>query len=33
MVCAHQLDLAAAQREIAGNWIAAYQAYVKGNGQ
>jgi hypothetical protein len=30
MVCAHQLDLAAAQREIAGNWIAAYQAYVKG---
>lgn len=33
MVCAHQLDLATAQREIAGNWIAAYQAYVKGTGQ
>lgn len=33
MVCAHQLDLATAQREIAGNWIAAYQAYVKGIGQ
>lgn len=30
MVCAHQLDLATAQREIAGNWIAAYQAYMKG---
>lgn len=33
MVCAHQLDLATAQREIAGNWIAAFNAYVKGAGQ
>jgi hypothetical protein len=33
MVCAGKLDLATAQREIAGNWIAAYQAYVKGLGQ
>jgi hypothetical protein len=27
MVCSGQLDLATAQREIAGNWIAAYKKY------
>jgi len=30
LVCSGRLDLATAQREIAGNWIAAYQAYVRG---
>lgn len=29
MVCSRQLDLAVAQRAIATNWIAAYQAYVR----
>jgi hypothetical protein len=28
-ICAGELDLATAQREIAGNWIAAYQKYVR----
>jgi hypothetical protein len=29
MVCSRQLDLAAAQKAIATNWIAAYQEYVQ----
>ncbi|MGB6743228.1 MAG: hypothetical protein WBE38_06170 [Terracidiphilus sp.] len=29
MVCSRQLDLAAAQKAIATNWIAAYQKYVR----
>ena len=29
MVCAGQLDLATAQQEIAGNWIAAYKKYFR----
>ena len=29
MVCSHQIDLAAAQKAIATNWIAAYQQYVQ----
>lgn len=29
MVCAGQLDLATAQHEIAGNWIAAYKKYFR----
>jgi hypothetical protein len=29
MVCAGQLDLATAQHEIAGNWIAAYRKYFR----
>ena len=28
LVCAGQLDLKTAQREIASNWIEAYQKYV-----
>jgi hypothetical protein len=29
LVCAGQLDLKTAQREIASNWIEAYQKYVR----
>jgi hypothetical protein len=29
MVCSHQLDLAAAQKAIATDWIVAYQKYVR----
>jgi hypothetical protein len=29
MVCDGSLDLAEAQREIAGNWIAAYKKYFQ----
>ena len=32
MVCSHRLDLAVAQKAIAGNWIAAYQQYVQPSG-
>lgn len=32
LVCAGQLDLATAQREIAGNWIAAYKKYFHTDG-
>jgi len=32
MVCSHRLDLAVAQKAIAGNWIAAYQEYVQPSG-
>ena len=28
LVCAHRLDLATAQRDIAANWIAAYRKYL-----
>jgi hypothetical protein len=28
MVCGGQLDLAAAQKEISANWIAAYSIYI-----
>ena len=28
LVCAHRLDLATAQRDIASNWIAAYRKYL-----
>ena len=28
LICASQLDLRTAQREIASNWIEAYQKYV-----
>lgn len=33
MVCHHELSLAQAQREMAGNWIEAYKRYVPSHGQ